>query len=199
MGQVSVTLNGRTYRLSCDDGEEPHLLKVVGHVRGHIDRLTKEHGQIGDERLLLMAAILVTDELYELREEIERDAVELESPALNTPAQNDALVQVAEQADGSLAPRVVPLAAASPRPPLQALASIKPATAPRLKPAQDSAQQVPAPAQRVIVSKVDPVSSPSGPALPAKPALAPGSSVRPVDLLDATALMKGLENKIARP
>ena len=68
MGQVTVTLNGRTYRLRCGDGEEERLLRIAGHVSGHVERLTREHGQIGDERLILMAAILVTDELFELRE-----------------------------------------------------------------------------------------------------------------------------------
>jgi cell division protein ZapA (FtsZ GTPase activity inhibitor) len=80
MGQVTVTMNGRTYRLRCGDGEEERLLSVAGHVRGHVERLTQEHGQIGDERLILMAAILVTDELFELR-----DAIRAAPPGSNSP------------------------------------------------------------------------------------------------------------------
>ena len=110
MGQVSVTLNGRTYRLSCDDGEEQHLLKVVGHVRGHVDRLTSEHGQIGDERLLLMASILVTDELYELREAVERDALE------QTRKYRTRIADARCRPKVVLAPRVVPIVAGSSAP-----------------------------------------------------------------------------------
>ncbi len=70
MGQVSVTLNGRTYRLRCEDGEEQRLLALAEHVRGKVDRLLSEFGQIGDDRLLLMAALLLTDELFEARDRI---------------------------------------------------------------------------------------------------------------------------------
>ena len=66
MGQVTVTLNGRTYRLRCGDGEEPRLLALAEHVKGKVDQLVGEFGQVGDDRLMLMAALLVTDELFEL-------------------------------------------------------------------------------------------------------------------------------------
>ena len=59
MGQVTVTLNGRTYRLRCGDGEEPRLLELADHVRGKVDELTRQFGQIGDERLLVLAALLI--------------------------------------------------------------------------------------------------------------------------------------------
>src|SRR5262245_25616575 len=67
MGQVTVTLNGRTYRLRCGDGEEPRLLELAEYVRQRIDALAAEFGQVGDERLLLMALLLITDELWDAR------------------------------------------------------------------------------------------------------------------------------------
>jgi len=70
MGQVSVTLNGRTYRLRCEDGEEQRLFSLAEHVREKVDRLISEFGQIGDDRLLLMASLLVTDELFETRDRL---------------------------------------------------------------------------------------------------------------------------------
>lgn len=76
MGQVAVTLNGRTYRLQCGDGEEERLLALAAHVRDRLETLTAEFGQAGDERLLLMAALLTADELLEARDriaELERD------------------------------------------------------------------------------------------------------------------------------
>jgi cell division protein ZapA len=68
MGQVSVTLNGRTYRLSCGDGEEARLLALSEHLRAHIDKLVAQLGQVGDDRLLVMAALMITDELFEARD-----------------------------------------------------------------------------------------------------------------------------------
>ena len=71
MAQVTVTLNGRTYRLKCADGEEERLNRLVDHIRTKLADLTEQFGQIGNERLMLMAAILVTDELLELRDKNE--------------------------------------------------------------------------------------------------------------------------------
>lgn len=72
MGQVTVTLNGRTYRLRCEDGEEERLLALAEHVRGKIDGLIAQFGQIGEDRLLLMASLLVTDELFDSRDQLAR-------------------------------------------------------------------------------------------------------------------------------
>lgn len=67
MGHVTITLNCRTYRLRCGDGEEPRLLELANHLRQRIDRLSVEFGQVGDDRLLVMAALLATDELLDAK------------------------------------------------------------------------------------------------------------------------------------
>lgn len=77
MGQVSVTLNGRTYRLECGEGEEAHLLALSEHLGAHVDRMKRKFGQIGDDRLILMAALMVTDELWDMRRRIEELEVAL--------------------------------------------------------------------------------------------------------------------------
>ena len=68
MGEITVTLNKRAYRLSCGDGEEARLKALAEHVRATVDKLVAEFGRAGDDRLLLMAALLITDELFETRE-----------------------------------------------------------------------------------------------------------------------------------
>ena len=97
MGQVSVTLNGRTYRLACEEGEEERLLELATHVKERVEHLTLEFGQVGDDRLLLMAALLVADELWDTRRALEvqiEEATEmlrqLPEPAPNDDAENDA-------------------------------------------------------------------------------------------------------------
>ncbi len=71
MGQVSVTLNGRTYRLECGSGEEAHLTELSEYLGAHVDTMKRKFGQVGDDRLILMAALMVTDELWEARRHIE--------------------------------------------------------------------------------------------------------------------------------
>ena len=77
MAQVTVIVNGRTYRLMCGPGEESRLTDLADHIRQRIDDLSYEFGNAGDERLLLMAAIMVTDELWDTKArlaEVERVA-----------------------------------------------------------------------------------------------------------------------------
>jgi cell division protein ZapA len=70
MGQVSVTLNGRSYRLECSEGEEAHLVELAEYLGSHVDTMRQKFGQVGDDRLILMASLVVADELWELRREI---------------------------------------------------------------------------------------------------------------------------------
>jgi cell division protein ZapA len=71
MGQVSVTLNGRTYRLECGEGEESHLIALSEYLGSHVDSMKHKFGQVGDDRLILMASLMVTDELWEVRRQLQ--------------------------------------------------------------------------------------------------------------------------------
>jgi len=71
MGDVSITLNGRTYRLECGDGEETHLIALAEYFSSHVETMKQKFGQVGDDRLILMAALMVTDELSELKRQVQ--------------------------------------------------------------------------------------------------------------------------------
>ena len=77
MPQVSVTINGRQYRMACEDGQEEHLLALAGNLDQRIGELTGKFGEIGDARLILMAALSVADELADTNEHIRRLEQEL--------------------------------------------------------------------------------------------------------------------------
>ncbi|MEZ5923737.1 MAG: cell division protein ZapA [Hyphomicrobiaceae bacterium] len=68
MGVVSLMLDGRNYRLGCGEGEETRLQALGDHLSGKVERLTAEHGAIGHDKLLVMAALLIADELFEARD-----------------------------------------------------------------------------------------------------------------------------------
>lgn len=70
MGTATVTLNGRTYRLGCGDGEEARLKELSDYVAAKVDGLSAAVGQVGNDRLLVMAALIIADELFETRERI---------------------------------------------------------------------------------------------------------------------------------
>jgi len=67
-------VNGRTYTIACDEGEQEHLKELAGHVDAKVRELTGTVGQVGDQKLMLMAAVLITDELLEARARLEGHA-----------------------------------------------------------------------------------------------------------------------------
>jgi cell division protein ZapA len=68
MGQVTVEIGGRTYPLSCRDGGEPHLMALAAGIAAKADKLTSQLGQMSESRLLLMAALMIADELHEAQQ-----------------------------------------------------------------------------------------------------------------------------------
>jgi cell division protein ZapA len=67
MGQVVVDIGGRTYPLSCRDGDELHLAALAADIADKANSLTGQLGQMSEARLLLMAALMVADELHEAK------------------------------------------------------------------------------------------------------------------------------------
>ncbi|MFT0859098.1 cell division protein ZapA [Ancylobacter sp. G4_0304] len=88
MAHVSVTIAGRAYRMACDDGQEDHLTRLGQEVDAKIDQLRAAFGEIGDQRLSVMAAITIADELSETRRHVRALEQELQAErAARTGAQ----------------------------------------------------------------------------------------------------------------
>ena len=66
MAQVTVRINGFAYTVGCQDGEEQHLAAMAGEVERRIDSIKAVAGQSGESRMLVMAALLMADDLYEM-------------------------------------------------------------------------------------------------------------------------------------
>ncbi len=68
MSGVNIVINKRTFKLGCDDGEEPHLQEMATHFRSQVEELRTQMKDVGDEHLFLMAGIMLCDELWEARD-----------------------------------------------------------------------------------------------------------------------------------
>jgi cell division protein ZapA len=79
---VSVTINGRQYRMACEEGQEPRLLALADSLEKRIQDLRGKFGEIGDARLVVMAALIAADELIDARGRL--DALEQELAALRS-------------------------------------------------------------------------------------------------------------------
>jgi cell division protein ZapA len=92
MGQVNVTISGKTYRMACDDGQEEHLESLGRQLGETIELLRGQFGEIGDQRLTVMAAITLADRYSEA----ERRVAQLEAEVTGL---EEARAAIAERAD----------------------------------------------------------------------------------------------------
>lgn len=89
MAEVSLSINGRTYEIACDDGQEERLQVLAGYLDMRVAELTEQMGQVGELRLLVMAALLIADELQDALSQL--DALEQAQEAGNGGVADDSL------------------------------------------------------------------------------------------------------------
>ena len=79
MSHINVTINGRQYRMACEEGQEVRLLKLAENLESRVTELRGKFGEIGDARLTVMAALTVCDELLDATARIRALEEELET------------------------------------------------------------------------------------------------------------------------
>lgn len=80
MAAVIVTIAGRTYRLSCDDGEEPRLQELARYIESKILSMKDSFRDVGEQRIVVMVALSIADEAADARSKaqaLEADVVAL--------------------------------------------------------------------------------------------------------------------------
>lgn len=109
MSQVSVTINGRQFRMGCEDGQEDHLANLARELDARIADLRGKFGEIGDSRLTVMAALTIADELTEMSSRIKQLEQEL-TAALDAQAaaanRSEVVQEAVAAALGSAAERI---------------------------------------------------------------------------------------------
>jgi cell division protein ZapA len=108
MSQVSVTINGRQFRMACEDGQEAHLMELARDLDSRIEGLRSKFGEIGDTRLTVMAALTIADALAETGQRIKRLEEEV-------AAMQDARSAAADRARGAQTSVAAALMAAAER------------------------------------------------------------------------------------
>jgi len=76
MPQVLVNIGGRSYRLACNPGEEAHLAALASLVDGKIGEMQGEFRDIADQRIVVMAALSLADELFDAKRKAEAQSAE---------------------------------------------------------------------------------------------------------------------------
>lgn len=81
MATVTVDVNGRPYSVGCADGQEDRVRQLAKQFDEHVRQIARDVGQVGDLRLFLMAALLVSDELADIRGQLARVTEGAAAPA----------------------------------------------------------------------------------------------------------------------
>jgi cell division protein ZapA len=102
MPEVNVEINGRKYRMACEDGQEAHLMGLADRFNKHIEAFKGGFGEIGDNRLTVMAGIAVLDELAEA----ERRIAQLKEDVANLTQAGEELTHEAEDLERRFAKRL---------------------------------------------------------------------------------------------
>ena len=71
MAQVTLRINGYAYTIGCQDGEEKHLEAMGAEVSNRIDGVRAAAGPSGEARMLVMAALMMADDIFDLRARLE--------------------------------------------------------------------------------------------------------------------------------
>ncbi len=72
MAEVDITINGRSYRISCKDGEEERIKSLSSLINDQVQKLSEKIGQLGEARMILLASLVLLDKSDEVEKEAER-------------------------------------------------------------------------------------------------------------------------------
>jgi cell division protein ZapA len=100
MAEIDVTVNGHKYRVACEDGEEDRLMSIADHLNTHASRLADELGQMGEARMMLMAGLLVGDELSDALDRVETLEKETSAAQSASGASSDAIGSASKRIEG---------------------------------------------------------------------------------------------------
>lgn len=112
MAQLSLKLNGYAYTVGCEDGQEGHLRAMAEQVESRMARIKALGGQSGEARLLMLAALLMADELHDLT----LDLAESRTGERTLPTPPPAEPAIDRELLAQLASRAEKIAAAMERP-----------------------------------------------------------------------------------
>ena len=72
MPQVTVVVNGRSFRMGCRDGEEARVQELATEIDSIVQRIKGGAKAVQDDRLFLMAALMMADQLWDARDELQK-------------------------------------------------------------------------------------------------------------------------------
>jgi cell division protein ZapA len=101
MGQVTVRIGGYSHPVSCEDGQEAHLVTLASEVDKRVNSIRAMGGQFGESRLLLLASLLLADEVHDLKVAVaQAKAGQPVAATAEDPKLAERIARIAERIEG---------------------------------------------------------------------------------------------------
>jgi cell division protein ZapA len=101
MGQVTVRVGGYSHPVSCEDGQEAHLVALAAEVDKRVNSIKAMGGQFGESRLLLLGALLLADEVHDLKVAVaQARGGQAPAPAADDPKLAERIARIADRIEG---------------------------------------------------------------------------------------------------
>lgn len=97
MPEVHLTINGRSYPVSCEEGQQARLKELAQYLDRKTAEFAGKLGQIGEARLIVLAALVITDELADAQAQLRRHAAGGTGNGVDTDALSNGLEELAER------------------------------------------------------------------------------------------------------
>ncbi len=70
MAEVNITINGRTFGISCEDGQEQRVHDLGQYVDGRLKEIARAGAAASESHLLVLTTLMLSDEIFDLRTDV---------------------------------------------------------------------------------------------------------------------------------
>lgn len=91
MSEVSISINGRSYDIGCDDGQEGHIIELASYIDYKFQQIARSGAALNEMHLMVLTSLMLTDELVKFRTMVEKNAGSKKSGAAAAPAEEAGL------------------------------------------------------------------------------------------------------------
>ena len=105
MAEVNIALNGRSYEIACDAGQEGRVVDLAAYIDQRLQGIARSGGAYNDAHLLVLTALVLADELYDAREAASARPSVKTAPAAQAPQSREE-EQIVLRLLGELAKRI---------------------------------------------------------------------------------------------
>ena len=99
MANINIKFNNKDYLLSCDDGQEESLKKLTSFLDKKYNELKDQLGGIGENKLLLITAIKIVDDYFNLKQKVDSQKNKLDKISKNFLEMKSLAIQYKEKKD----------------------------------------------------------------------------------------------------